>query len=61
MEHYILPGDVFQAMLNAWAGLHGFTSLEAYGHFDWVSPEARDALFRAQLKQIALTSGLPTS
>ena len=61
MEHYLLPGDVFQAMLNAWAGLHGFTSLEAYGHFDWVSPEARDALFRAQLKQIALTSGLPTS
>lgn len=61
MEHYLLPGDVFQAMLNAWAGLHGFTSLETYGHFDWVSPEARDALFRAQLKQIALTSGLPTS
>lgn len=61
MEHYILPGDVFQAMLNAWSGLHGFTSLEAYGHFDWVSPECRDAIFRAQLKLIALTSGLPTS
>jgi AcrR family transcriptional regulator len=56
-----LPAEVFQAMLIAWAGLHGFTSLDAYGHLSWLSDDARDALFRAQLKQIALTSGLPTS
>ena len=61
MEQHMLPGEVFQAMLNAWAGLHGFTSLECYGHLDWITPEARDALFRTQLKLIALTSGLPTS
>ena len=48
-------------MLLAWAGLHGFTSLEAYGHLDWIGPEARDALFLAQLALIAQTSGLPTS
>jgi hypothetical protein len=61
MGDYILPGPVFQAMLNAWAGLHGFTSLESYGHLDWITPEARDALFRAQLKLIATAAGLPTS
>ena len=32
----IVPPESFQAMLQAWASLHGFTCLEAYGHFDWV-------------------------
>jgi AcrR family transcriptional regulator len=54
-----LPGETFQAMLHAWAGLHGFTSLEAYGHFDWLGPEAADALFLTQLELIARTAGLP--
>lgn len=56
-----LPVESFQAMLHAWAGLHGFTSLEAYGHLDWITPEARDALFATQLELIAKASGLPTS
>jgi AcrR family transcriptional regulator len=56
-----LPVESFQAMLHAWAGLHGFTSLEAYGHLDWITAEARDALFRTQLELIAQASGLPTS
>ena len=56
-----LPAESFQAMLHAWAGLHGFTSLEAYGHLDWVGPEARDALFLSQLELIATAAGLPTS
>jgi AcrR family transcriptional regulator len=55
-----LTAESFQAMLHAWAGLHGFTSLEAYGHLDWVGPEARDALFIGQLRLIAETSGLPS-
>ena len=46
-------------MLQAWAALHGFTSLEAYGHLDWLTPEARDALFLSQVRLIAKTSGLP--
>jgi AcrR family transcriptional regulator len=61
MDHLGLPADTFQAMLNAWAGLHGFTSLESYGHLDWITPEARDALFRAQLQLIARAAGLPTA
>jgi AcrR family transcriptional regulator len=56
-----LPAESFQAMLHAWAGLHGFTSLEAYGHLDWIGPEARDALFRTQLELIATAAGLPTA
>ncbi|MEJ3747295.1 TetR/AcrR family transcriptional regulator [Actinomycetes bacterium KLBMP 9797] len=51
--------ESFQAMLHGWAALHGFTSLEAYGHFDWMGPEARDALFLGQLRLIAETAGLP--
>ena len=46
-------------MLHAWATLHGFTSLEAYGHFDWLEPEARDALFRSQVRLAAEAAGLP--
>jgi AcrR family transcriptional regulator len=56
-----LPVESFQAMLHAWAGLHGFTSLEAYGHLDWIGPEARDALFLTELELIAIAAGLPTS
>ncbi len=61
MADRVLAPESFQAMLTAWAGLHGFTSLEAYGHLDWLTDEARDALFRAQLKLIAETCGLPTA
>jgi AcrR family transcriptional regulator len=56
-----LPVESFQAMLHAWAGLHGFTSLEAYGHLDWITADARDALFLTQLELIATAAGLPTA
>jgi AcrR family transcriptional regulator len=55
----VLSAESFQAMLQAWAALHGFTSLEAYGHLDWLTAEAREALFRSQVQLIAQTSGLP--
>jgi AcrR family transcriptional regulator len=55
----VIPPDSFQAMLHAWASLHGFVSLEAYGHFDWMGDEARDLLFRSQVRLIAETAGLP--
>lgn len=54
-----LPPRTFQAMLHAWAGLHGFVSLEAYGHFDWMEPAARDALFTSQMTLAAEAAGLP--
>jgi AcrR family transcriptional regulator len=55
-----IPAETFQAMLHAWSSLHGFTSLEANGHFDWMSPEARDALFLGQLRLAAEAAGLPS-
>jgi AcrR family transcriptional regulator len=55
----IVPAESFQAMLQAWSALHGFTSLEAYGHLDWFEPEARDALFLSHVRMIALAAGIP--
>jgi AcrR family transcriptional regulator len=55
----ILPPETFQAMLQAWASLHGITSLEAYGHLNWLEPDARDALFLSQVTMIAKAAGLP--
>jgi AcrR family transcriptional regulator len=54
-----IPTDNFQAMLHAWAALHGFTCLEAFNHLDWMEPDARDALFRAQVRLAAKAAGLP--
>jgi AcrR family transcriptional regulator len=55
----IVPPESFQAMMHTWAMLHGFVSLEAYGHFDWLEPDARDALFRSQVRLAAKAAGLP--
>jgi AcrR family transcriptional regulator len=54
-----IPTENFQAMLNAWASLHGFTCLEAFNHLDWMESEARDALFRAQVRLAGESAGLP--
>jgi AcrR family transcriptional regulator len=56
-----IPAESFQAMLHAWSALHGFTCLEANGHFDWMGPEARDHLFLGQLKLVAQAAGLPST
>jgi AcrR family transcriptional regulator len=55
----VVPPESFQAMLQAWASLHGFTTLETYGHLDWLDREARDTLFRSQLDMVAKVAGLP--
>ena len=57
--HSAIPAETFQAMLHAWAALHGFTSLEANGHLQWMEPEARDALFIGQMELAARAAGLP--
>lgn len=58
-EDVIEPVESFQAMLHVWSALHGFTCLEAYGHLDWLSPEAREDLFVAQVRLAATAAGLP--
>jgi AcrR family transcriptional regulator len=57
--HSAIPAESFQAMLHAWAALHGFTSLEANGHLQWMEPDARDALFIGQMELAARAAGLP--
>ena len=54
-----LPAATHQAMMHAWAALHGFVCLEAYGHLDWFSPAARDGLFRTQVELAGVAVGLP--
>jgi AcrR family transcriptional regulator len=55
----VVPPESFQAMLQAWASLHGFTSLETYGHLDWIGQEARDTLFRSHVEMAAKAAGIP--
>jgi AcrR family transcriptional regulator len=55
----LVPPENFQAMMQAWANLHGITCLDAYGQFDWMSDEAREKLFVATLRTAALAAGLP--
>lgn len=50
---------VFQAMLNLWASLHGFVSLDAYGHLEWLGADAKEALFVSGIQQAARSAGLP--
>ncbi len=54
-----IPVATHQAMLHAWAALHGFTCLEAYGHLGWLTEAARDDLFVGQVRLAALAAGLP--
>jgi len=54
-----IPAETFQAMLRAWATLHGFVALEAYGHFDWIDQAGRDALFEGHARLAAEVSGMP--
>jgi AcrR family transcriptional regulator len=57
----IVAPESFQAMLQAWASLHGFVCLEAYGHLDWLGDDARDALFRSHVAMIARAAGIPAA
>lgn len=54
-----VPPETFQAMLHCWASLHGFASLEAYGHLDFLPDELRDAIFDSSIRLVAKVSGLP--
>ena len=54
-----IPADTFQAMLHAWSALHGFASLEAYGHLAWIDEAGRDALFESHARLTAENAGLP--
>ncbi|PSK97888.1 TetR family transcriptional regulator [Haloactinopolyspora alba] len=54
-----LSAETFQAMLHCWTALHGFTSLEAYGHLDWLPADAREGIFETNMRVVADAAGLP--
>src|SRR5262245_46752551 len=56
----LVPPESFQAMIQAWANLHGITCLDVYGQFDWRSHDAPDQLFFATLRTAAAAAGIPT-
>jgi AcrR family transcriptional regulator len=55
----LVPPESFQAMIQAWATLHGITCLDAYGQFDWMGDDAREALFVSTLRTAAVAAGIP--
>jgi len=56
-----LPPATHQAMLHAWATLHGATCLDVYGQLDWMNEGTRDAWFESTLRSAALAAGFPVS
>ena len=54
-----IPVEGYQSLLLAWAGMHGFACLEAFGYFDWLSEQARDELFRSQTMLLTHAIGGP--
>ncbi|MFD9127833.1 TetR/AcrR family transcriptional regulator [Kitasatospora sp. NPDC059571] len=53
-----LVPDGDEAVLLAWASVHGFVWLEAHGHLGSLDPDARDRLFAVQTRVAAATAGL---
>jgi AcrR family transcriptional regulator len=45
-----IPADSYQALLHFLAAVHGFACLENFDHLNWISAEARDDLFEAQIE-----------
>ena len=53
-----LPEDWHQSMMQTWIGMHGFVSLEAFGHLSMMSVQARECLYEAQIRLHGLVLGL---
>jgi AcrR family transcriptional regulator len=54
----LVPAVSFQAMLQAWATVHGFTCLDVFHQLDWMSDQEREQLFSATLQAAALAAGI---
>ena len=58
LEMRDVPVAWHQAMMQAWMGMHGFVSLEAFGHLAMMPVAARDSLYEAQIRLHGLVLGL---
>jgi AcrR family transcriptional regulator len=47
------------ALVNLWASLHGFITLETFGMLDWHGPEVQDAMFLGLVRVLGEAAGLP--
>jgi AcrR family transcriptional regulator len=54
-----LPLAITQSLLHTWAALHGFVSLEAFGHLSFHTAAARHELFVGLVSRAAESIGLP--
>jgi AcrR family transcriptional regulator len=54
-----LPAAHYQALLHFLAAVHGFACLENFDHLNWISPEARDEVFEAQIELLTRAMGEP--
>jgi AcrR family transcriptional regulator len=52
-----VPAEHYQALLHFLAAVHGFACLENFDHLNWISPEARDEVFDAQVQLLILSMG----
>ena len=52
-----IPADAYQALLHFLAAVHGFACLETFDHLNWISVQARDELFDAQIELLVLSMG----
>ena len=52
-----IPADAYQALLHFLAAVHGFACLETFDHLSWISVQARDELFDAQIELLVLAMG----
>jgi hypothetical protein len=43
----------YEGMLQAWIAVHGFVSLEVFGHLAWMPDAECEALFESQLRMVA--------
>jgi AcrR family transcriptional regulator len=52
-----LPAEHYQSLLHFLAAVHGFACLENFDHLNWISPEARDEVFDAQVELLVTAMG----
>lgn len=52
-----VPAEHYQALLHFLAAVHGFACLENFDHLNWISEQARDEVFDAQVELLIRSMG----
>jgi AcrR family transcriptional regulator len=52
-----VPAEHYQALLHFLAAVHGFACLENFDHLNWISEQARDEVFEAQVQLLIRSMG----